>query len=388
MRITILQGAFFPVPPRLGGAVEKIWHALSREFARRGHRVVHVSRFWDDLPTRETDDTGVEHRRVQGYDTPRSLAWLKVLDGLYTLRARHVLPAADILISNTFWLPLLPPDASRGKIYVHVARFPKGQLRFYGRAARLQAVSGAVLEAMRGEAPALANRMTIVPNPLPEPPDDPAADAAPRKPEILFAGRIHPEKGIGLLLEGFARFLGRAAATGNAAGSVPPWRLALVGPWEAALGGGGEDYRRELLARAATLGLGPERLEWAGFLADPAALAARYRRAALFVYPSLADRGESFGLAPLEAMARGCPVLVSALGCFEDFVRDGVTGFRFDHRVSDPAGALADALANCLLGPPGLRHQVARAGRERAGDFTAPRVADRFLDDFQALLTP
>ena len=40
MKITIVLGAFFPVPPIKGGAVEKIWFALGQEFARRGHDVV------------------------------------------------------------------------------------------------------------------------------------------------------------------------------------------------------------------------------------------------------------------------------------------------------------------------------------------------------------
>jgi len=36
--------AFLPVPPVMGGAVEKVWFALGQEFARRGHEVVLVSR--------------------------------------------------------------------------------------------------------------------------------------------------------------------------------------------------------------------------------------------------------------------------------------------------------------------------------------------------------
>lgn len=380
MRITIVQGAFFPVPPRLGGAVEKIWHALGREFARHGHQVTHVSRLHGDLPARETDDVGVTHRRVRGFDTPRSLAVLKALDGVYTLRARRVLPPADILVSNTFWLPLVAPAASRGKVYVNVNRFPKGQIRFYRRAARLQAVSGAVLDAMRAEVPALADRMTVIPNPLPELPDtDEAAEATPREPEILYAGRIHPEKGVGVLIEAFARFLRLPGA------DAVPWRLALVGPWEQHLGGGGTDYRRELTARADTLRLPAERLEWAGFLADPTALAARYRRASLFVYPSLADRGESFGLAPLEAMARGCPTVVSGLACFRDFITDGHTGRVFDHRGADPAGALSEILRDTLLGPAEAHARLGRAGLARSRDFALPRVADQFLADFESL---
>ena len=381
MRITIVQGAFFPVPARLGGAVEKIWHALGREFSRRGHQVVHVSRLHGDLPARETDDTGVEHRRVPGFDTPRSLAVLKLLDGIYTLRARRVLPPADILVSNTFWLPLLAPGASRGKIYVNVNRFPKGQMRFYGRAARLQAVSGAVLAAMRAEAPKLADRMVVVPNPLPEPPDpdDTPETATPRELEVLYAGRIHPEKGIGLLIEAFTRFLQTPGA------GALPWRLALVGPWEQHLGGGGESYRQELVAKAVGLGLPAERVEWAGFLADPAALASRYRRASLFVYPSLAERGESFGLAPLEAMARGCPTVVSGLTCFRDFVTEGATGRIFDHRGPDPAGALSAVLNDLLVGSPETRQRLGRAGLARSREFALSPVADRFLADFATL---
>jgi len=49
IRIAIIQGAFLPSPPLLGGAVEKVWHALGREFAVNGHDVVHISRQYDGL---------------------------------------------------------------------------------------------------------------------------------------------------------------------------------------------------------------------------------------------------------------------------------------------------------------------------------------------------
>ena len=63
MKITIVTGAFFPVPPILGGAVEKVWFALGQEFVRRGHQVTHISRSHPDLPERE-EIAGVQHRRV------------------------------------------------------------------------------------------------------------------------------------------------------------------------------------------------------------------------------------------------------------------------------------------------------------------------------------
>lgn len=44
MKITIVQGAFIPVPPILGGAVEKIYFKLGQEFVNLGHEVIHISR--------------------------------------------------------------------------------------------------------------------------------------------------------------------------------------------------------------------------------------------------------------------------------------------------------------------------------------------------------
>ena len=64
MKITIVLGAFFPVPPLLGGAVEKVWFALGQEFVRQGHQVVQISRRHPDLPESEVI-AGVRHARVK-----------------------------------------------------------------------------------------------------------------------------------------------------------------------------------------------------------------------------------------------------------------------------------------------------------------------------------
>ena len=94
MKITIVLGAFLPVPPVMGGAVEKVWFALSREFARRGHEVVLVSRALPELPRSETR-ASVKNLRVRGFDTPRSLLWLKFLDLIYSIRTMSVLSASS-----------------------------------------------------------------------------------------------------------------------------------------------------------------------------------------------------------------------------------------------------------------------------------------------------
>ena len=166
MKITIVTGTFFPVPPILGGAVEKVWFALGQDFARRGHEVTHISRAHPDLPAAE-EIAGVQHRRVRGYGQPRSIVRLKLLDLFYSLRVRRILPAADILVTNTFWLPMLVRGTGCGLVYVHVQRGPKRQMHCYAHVARLCAVSRAIAEAIVAEAPQLREKVRVLPNALP-----------------------------------------------------------------------------------------------------------------------------------------------------------------------------------------------------------------------------
>src|SRR5437660_416759 len=384
MKITIVLGAFLPVPPIMGGAVEKVWFALAQEFARRGHEVVLVSRALPELPRFETR-AGVKHLRVCGFDTPHSLLWLKFLDLIYSIRAMSVLsasrtdsscgePAADIIVTNTFWLPILLRNSKRGQIYVHVARYPKGQIRFYGKAARLQTPSRAVAQAVAAEAPQLAQKITVIPYPAPgsagelEPP--PFAD---REKTILFVGRVHPEKGVHLLVEAFAN----AART-----LLAGWKLVIVGPTEKRYGGGGGPYLATL-KRSAEQAQG--RVIFRGPVFDPIALSREFRSARLFVYPSLAEKGESFGLAPLEAMAHRCAVVVSNLDCFHDFIREGETGFIFNHRVANAADALRKKIENAMVDET-LLARVAEAGYRKSAQYSLSHVADQFLDDFNSLV--
>jgi glycosyltransferase involved in cell wall biosynthesis len=373
MKITIVLGAFLPVPPIMGGAVEKVWFLLGQEFARRGHEVVQVSRATSRFPNDEVI-AGVRHLRVRGFDTPRSLLWLKILDLIYSIRTMSILPKADIIVTNTFWLPMLLRGPRRGRVYVHVARYPKGQMRFYGTAARLQAPSHAVARAIAREAPQLSSRVKVIPYPAP---GSTSASAPPpvqqREKIILYVGRVHPEKGIHLLVDAFA---------GQARTVFANWKLMIVGPVEEKFGGGGENYLIDLKRRAHPAG---ERIDLHGSIFDPAALERIFRAARLFVYPSLAERGESFGLAPLEAMAHGCAVLVSNLECFQDFIQDGQTGFVFDHCSTNPAENLRARIDN-VVADEMLLARVAESGYAKTAEYSLERVASQFLDDFSSLI--
>lgn len=370
MKISIVTGAFFPVPAIMGGAVEKVWFALGKEFARRGHEVVQISRADPNLPMAESI-AGVTHIRVPGFDQPRSIVWLKFLDLIYSLRVRRVLPKADILVTNTFWLPIVERRASRGLIYVHVQRGPKGQMRWYTRAARLLAVSNAIRDTIVAQAPKLHDRVRVIPNPVPF--EIGGMNKAPDK-VILFVGRIHPEKGIELLLEAL-RIL--------PAENFSEWQVKIVGPHETRFGGGGDEFLCEMQPLAEQ---SPIPVQWCGPIFGDAELRAEYRSAAAFVYPSVAETGDALPVAPLEAMANGCVPLVSALPVFRDYIEDGITGFVFDHRGPCAAENLMAKLTVLLSLNSEARDKMADAARAKAAEFAVEPVTQRYLDDFAALL--
>ncbi len=108
----------------------------------------------------------------------------------------------------------------------------------------------------------------------------------------------------------------------------------------------------------------------------PALLAA----ADLFVLPS---HEEGFSNALLEAMARGLPVIATAVGGNRETVEDGVSGLLVPPR--DPA-ALARALG-ALLGDPAAARHMGQAGRARvAAHFTLDRMVQETEALYEALL--
>jgi len=141
-------------------------------------------------------------------------------------------------------------------------------------------------------------------------------------------------------------------------------------------------YLSQLEALAAELG---SRCEFVGPVFDEDALIREYHAASIFVYPTRAARGEALPVAPLEAMAAGCAVIVSDLRCFDDYVAHGATGLAFDHRAADPHEALAAQVAR-LVTEPDLLERIADAGRRTARRFDAASIAGRMLDDFASVV--
>ena len=387
MRITIVSGFFLPVPPVSGGSTEKSWYNLAREFAARGHEVTLISRRWRDFPHEETHE-GIRYLRLPGWDHQRSLSRNLLLDFLWSWRVFFALPTADIVVVNAvalpIWLGWLKPRA--GRVVIMTGRMPKGQYRRYRTIARVLAASSFVRDRVIAENPALApvarvrgypidwrllsGETRMIPAGLPEP--------SPGEVVLGYVGRIHEEKGLIMLADALKLL---AAMPG-----LPPWRLLLCGPADVARGGSGVVFRGQLLHRFSAV-MSPSRFNLLDPQFNERTLAGVYQRIDIFCYPSLAEQGETFGVAVAEAMAAGAVPVVSRLACFTDFVRDGQNGLVFDHAAAEAAAQLAAALGR-LLGEAGLRERLAAAARADARAYDYATYAEDLLADFAQLTAP
>jgi glycosyltransferase involved in cell wall biosynthesis len=170
-------------------------------------------------------------------------------------------------------------------------------------------------------------------------------------PEDFVVGavaRLHPSKDHGTLLRAFAGLRRRR----------PEARLVLVGD-------GPRRGRLEALAARLFASASPGAVRFVGERAADAALYAALDAAVL------STRREGFGLAALEAMAAGRPVVATRVGALPEIVRHGETGFLVAPRA---AGELADALER-LAADPALREALGRRSRDAAGERTAERMA-------------
>ena len=245
--------------------------------------------------------------------------------------ARRVTREADVV--HAHWLPSGLAAAATGRPFVvqlwgtdvalaqHAPWIARRVLR---RARLVVCASRELADAARRLG---AREVRVIPNGIEVPadvrePDDP--------PHVLYVGRLSAEKGVRELV---------AATRG----------LPLV-----------------------VAGDGPLRDEVPGALGmvPHDELLRLYERAAVVACPS---RREGFGVACLEAMAAGRPVVASSVGGLRDLVVDGVTGLLVP---PGDVAALRAALEQ-LLADAGLRKRLGRAARERVlAEFTWKRYAE------------
>lgn len=372
MRINIAMGPWFPVPAIEGGAVHRRLQAIAEVFADRGHQVTMLCRSHPQQPASEIIN-GVKYLRRGGFPQSNNINLDLVKDLIYALTTFPTLPAGDILLINDFWLPVFAPwKPGIGKIVFGAARFPKGQYWLYRKTDFFIPVSQAIAKAIEKQYPAAQQKIQVINNNIDceifSPPVIPRQSD--KQKTILYVGRIHPEKGLDLLLKAF----------GILSQKILQVKLKIIGPYQVNQGGGGENYLASLKKQALEL----PSVEFCEPIFNPHQLVKVYHQADLFCYPSLAEKGESFGVAPLEAMATGLVPIVSSLDCFKDFIQSEKTGYFFDHRSCDRADNLANTLEFALTN----WHQtttMSLSAAKKALEFSQKNIANKYLDVFDRL---
>jgi glycosyltransferase involved in cell wall biosynthesis len=248
----------------------------------------------------------------------------------------HWLLAAPLgLLAGKPWIVTLHGTPSAG-VFEDLSLLRRARWLFGPLLRRARAVI-CVSQTLADAVAALGAHAVVIPNGV-EIPADLGTEAEP--PEILFAGRLAPEKGIEELAEATVGLNLVVAGEGPLQHLVPH-----------ALGRVPHDVLEDL-----------------------------YRRAAIFVLPS---RSEGFGVVVAEAMAFGKPVVASRVGGPAELVDDGATGILVPPRSPD----LVRAALHRLLADPELRRRMGSAGRERIRTLAGwDRVTDLTLSTYQDAL--
>ncbi|RRR75497.1 MAG: glycosyltransferase family 1 protein [Candidatus Viridilinea halotolerans] len=179
-----------------------------------------------------------------------------------------------------------------------------------------------------------------------------APAASPESQTILCVARQYPRKHIADLVHAFALIQPK----------FPQARLVIIGD-------GPEHQRLQHLTAQLDL---RQSVTLTGALPTSAAVAAWYRRAAIFCLPSVQ---EGFGIVFLEAMAAGLPIVATHAAAIPEVVPDGRVG---DLVPPGDVHALAERLA-ALLANPQRRRELGAAGQNHVIQYDWPLVAERFL---------
>ena len=272
---------------------------------------------------------------------PWRAALLPAMLGSFSLAARRASRDADLV--HAHWLPAGAVALTTGKPFVvqlwgtdvELARRATSLARKVLRRARLViCASNALADSARELG---AREVRVIPSGV-DVPEEVAEEAEP--PEVLFAGRLSPEKGILELVEAANEMTLVVAGDGPLRDRVP-----------------------------GALGFVPHH-----------ALGPLYERAAVVAVPS---HREGFGVVCAEAMAYGRPVVAGAVGGLLDLVADGETGLLVPPR---DVPALREALER-LIGDRELRRRMGEAARERVRSrFAWPAVTDATLAAYEEAL--
>jgi glycosyltransferase involved in cell wall biosynthesis len=389
---------------------------IARRIARSHDVIAYCARGEDQQKVEQLD--GVEYRRVS-----------TLLDRWFLSHHRKIMRLIDLVCSQDASQPIFSSalwyrqfisevvaDASlRDCDIVHImnipqfiplvrARLPKTRIVLHMHCQWLEQLDAALIErrinaadlvlgvssfiaaGVRRRFPSLAPRCSHVYNGV-----DIALFARPpglrpKPKQLLYVGRLAPEKGVHVLLDAFEIVLAHH----------PDAHLELIGPERVfpleALFPRCEDphllaikayfrpgaYAEILRTKISRLPAGSISFLNQGVNFNE--LPPHYHAASIFTFPSVCE--ESFGMPLVEAMAAATPVVATRGGAFPEIVEDGRTGLLVGQ--SD-VRSLADGILQ-LLSCPKRRQTMAETAANRASSiFSWDRVVEDLVAKYEAL---
>ena len=171
---------------------------------------------------------------------------------------------------------------------------------------------------------------------------------------FIYSGGLGKRKNVGLLLNAFRTI----------EQTFPDCELIISGA---------HPERTEYPRMAKSLGI--NNIQFTGFIPDEE-MADFYRSGHCMVFPS---EYEGFGLAPLESMACGTPVLSAKGGALTETSSDGA--MYFDYSIDDLVSKMESVITDVKL-----RADLSKRGLKRASDFTWKKTTKDTLDIYRTLI--
>jgi len=202
----------------------------------------------------------------------------------------------------------------------------------------------------------------IIGNPirLMEPGEKAQATRNPDGRRILFMSRLDKKKGLELLIQAFARI-----------------RRCIPGSTLVIAGSGDSRFEQEIRSQAEREGVSGS-VHWAGFVAGVAKQEA-LASASVFVLPSYS---ENFGVAVVEAMAAGLPVVISD----QTGIHPDVTKYQAGLVTPCAVAPLAEAVCRILADPDAGRAMGERGRQFAMSEFSVQAVSQKLLALYRSIL--
>ena len=371
MRILVLIHEF----PPIGGGGGRAAQDICAHLARRGHEVTVLTAHMDGLPLREDKD-GLRVMRVASCRTQPFAASFGtmiafVLAGLWAglrlirtsrpdvIHAHFAVPAGalaralSMLTGITYVLTAHLGDVPGGvpektdRWFRWIMPFTHG---IWKRAKRVVAVSEHTRQLALAHYPV---EVRVIPNGADLKQLHPAEIKVNRPPQLVFAGRIVPQKNPLAIVRVLAEL------------KDLDWHCAMLGDGLLA-----DDVKREI----ETCGL-RDRFDLPGWV-TPEDVLDWFSRSDVLFMPSLS---EGLPVVGVQALAKGLAVVASNIGGFMDLVDHGRNGFLIE--VEDHAGFVRSLRS--LLSDPRTLSRFRRMSLEKAAQFDLLRVGKEYETIFE-----